>query len=511
MLIFSPLYPPFKPSTLSATLALLLFSHTLYAETPLDVQREVMSRSISEAQPHAIHKEVENTPPTTLSTTLPSEKTSENSVITPTKKISKAEVFGYLQQNPAELEDILVKLVYTQNIEGLEELLPIYEKYTNKDQSMVDWGNAILAHSKGDFKSSISLYRKINAALPNIKLLRFQMAVVLYKDRQLAAARYELEKLRSADGASEEDIAIIDQYIAAINKEDDWSFNAGLSFINNKNLTNAPPVGTTLGNWVEKKPHETGKGINFSLSSDKKWLTDRKIFTALHLATFGDYYWDNKKFNDTSAKIGLGLGYQNVRTEVELSPYVSQRWYGGGLNGTDYLKRFSRTKGLNLSTKYWLSPQWLYQASLDFNEVNYVTNYAANDAKHKLLSNTLVYFYSPIQFWFFGLDFSDKKTNDPGKSFNREGVRIGWGQAWPKGFSTRLNLGFAGNNYDGKDFFNVKQHNHEYNIGLSIWNRAFYYGGITPKININYTKIDGNHPFYNYDKADVSLELAKTF
>ena len=35
----------------------------------------------------------------------------------------------------------------------------------------------------------------------------------------------------------------------------------------------------------------------------------------------GKYYWDNKKYNEATLRIGGGLGYQTASVEVSLIPF----------------------------------------------------------------------------------------------------------------------------------------------------------------------------------------------
>lgn len=69
---------------------------------------------------------------------------------------------------------------------------------------------------------AIHLFRKVNAVLPNIRLLRFQLAYALYQDKQFKAAKNELEKLRSSLTDPKE-IESINQYIRAVRRNERWN------------------------------------------------------------------------------------------------------------------------------------------------------------------------------------------------------------------------------------------------------------------------------------------------
>lgn len=442
-----------------------------------------------------------------LSINLPSEDTGP----TMTKEESKA----YLKANPAEFETLLGNFLKQGNAEALEELLPLYQQVPNYDPSVIDWGNAIIAAKKGDLDEAVRIYRKVNARLPDIQILRFQLAMALFANRQFVAAESEFEKLRS-EAKADGDIQVINNYLEAINKQGSWDFNASVSFLNDSNITNSPKQGTQLdlGNGTGityTSPRESGKGLDFSVSGDKKWLYDNKIFTAVHLNSYGKYYWDNKDYNDVTAGIGAGVGYQNATTEVELVPFYNKRWYAQGRSGDGDLKSYADTTGIKFNLNQWVSSKLRYQGLVSYSKSDYIDKYDYNDGNDWLLANTAVYFPNSQQFLTFGADYAKKSAEDNSVAFDRPGVRVGWGQTWPKGYSTKFDLGYAERNYDKEDFFGIKRENKEYRVGVTAWNRAFSIFGLTPRLNWSYNKVTSNSPFEEYDKNDVSIQLTKAF
>ena len=442
-----------------------------------------------------------------LSTELPSDATGP----VMTKEESKA----YLKSHPEEFENLLGNLLRQGNAESLEELLPVYQQVPNYDPSVIDWGNAIIAAKNGNLDEAVRMYRKINAQLPEARILRFQLAMALFYNRQFVAAKSEFERLRG-DTVAEADINVINNYLEAINKQNSWDFNASVSYIDDSNITNGPKQGTNLdlGNGqtiTYTSPSESGKGLNFRLNADRKWLNDNKIFTAVHLNSYGKYYWDNKDYNDITAGIGAGIGYQNAITEVELVPFYNKRWYAQGRNGDGDLHTYSDTIGARVSLGQFLTSKLRYQGLISYSETDYIDRYAFNDGKDVVFSNTAIYFPNGQQFFTLGADYATKSSKDSSQAFDRPGVRVGWGQTWPKGYTTRLNLGYAERNYDGEDFFGITRENEEYTAGITAWNRGFSVLGLTPRLSWDYTKVSSNSTFEEYDKNNVSIELTKAF
>lgn len=486
--------------------ALLTSSFPILAEDALDkVVAEHINHEPANMKPKTV--EPNDNLRETLPTALPTEASAEEKKIVLTPQ--------YLQEHPEELEQMLLVLVQTSNANGLRLLLPIYQQVPNHDESMIDWGSAIIAANEGKIADAIRLFRKINAALPEIKLLRFQMATLLFADGQYDAAESEFEKLRS-ENLPKQDEMIIEQYLAAIDARDNWSFNGNLSFLNDKNLNNAPAIGTTIvgenGSFASyRRPYQTGYGVNYFLSADKKWTIKDRFFTAAHLSSYGSIYFNNAPYNDLTARLGWGFGYRTNKGEVEITPFVQGRWYGGGEGGSNSLKDYAKTSGLRLDLSYRILPKWFYQGSIEYSRDQYIDDYKHQNGNTYIVSNSISYAPNQNQYWYLGWDYIRKEAKQANYAYKRSGLRGGWGQEWPKGISTRMSLGVAKKNYDGKDFFNIRQQNTEYNTKLSLWHRALYFWGITPRLVFNYNKVDSNHPFYNYHKGNVSLEFSKRF
>ena len=442
-----------------------------------------------------------------LSTNLPSDNGG--------KQMSKQETIEYLKQNPDEFEYLLSQMLTQGNAEGLKELLPVYQQQPGYDPSVVDWGNAVIAGKKGNLDEAVSLYRKLNAELPDIKVLRFQLAMALFYNRQFDAAESEFTRLRS-DTTEADDLKAINGYIDAINSQSRWNVGASVSYINDNNITNAPEEGTEIkrpdgSSLTYTTPRESGQGLDFSVYGDRKWLYDNKLFTAVHLNSYGKYYWDNKNYNDVTAGAGVGVGYQNAITEVELQPFYNKRLYGMGRSGDGSLDDYADTKGVKLSLNQWLGPKMRYQGLARYAETDYIDRYKFNDGEDILLANTLVFYPNGQQFWTLGADYSTRDSDDESLAYDRPGFRIGWGQTWPKGYTTSVNVGYAKRDYDGADFFGLTRENKEYNMGVTAWNRAFSLYGLTPRVSWNFNKVESNSPFEEYSKNDVSVELTKAF
>lgn len=422
-----------------------------------------------------------------------------------------------LIENPEILEDLFIKALISPNKNILPGYIKLYNFVPNKDQSLIDWANAILLRDK-NLNDSVSAYRSLLTSFPENNYIRYQLAETLFYNQEYDASKNQFEKLRSVPDLTEQDRIIFDQYIEAINGKQDWNFAFGATFLNDKNLGNSAKPGTKIvfpnGSSVTyNSERQKGQGISAWLSADKQWRLSGKKYLAFKSSLSSKYYWNNKSYNDVNASVGLGIGYADARFNIEFTPNISKRWYAGGLNSGKALKQYSDTYGADLSLSYWLSQKFKY--SFNYNYGYDMYNKVSNDNQYRGAShgvvNAILYIPKPTQYWSLALDLNKKYAQDKTNAYNRIGSRLTWGQEWPYGFSTSTTLGIAKRNYRGMTFFGSKQKNTEYSAGVSLWHKDVHFMGLTPRITFNYTKIDSNIPIYSYDKSQILLDVSKSF
>lgn len=465
------------------------------------------------ASNEVLNTQAKNTPADSTITT-DNKENADNKVVVMDASWSTEQVYAELEKNPEAFEQLLLRAIAQADAEILKLLIPAYAQYPNKDPSMVEWGNALIALEKGDTKTAVDLLRKINAALPNIRLLRIQMASALYQNKQTSAAKDELQKLLRED-LSTKDREQITSYINAIDRLDKWSYSFNLSFVKDNNLDNAPPVGTKISNDSQSlsynTPHEAGTGFTYQVGADKKWSFDNNMFSTASVGLGGTYYWDNKKYNDIYLSASAGVGYQGNTWQAEISPTVVRNWYGGGQSGDNEPKPYTLSQGVRVSGSKWLSPNLMYQANLQYNNVSYEKPYQNNDGKIYSMTNGILYAPSAQRYYSVHWNLSKKDGTKPSSSYERSGVTVGWNNTWSKGITTLATLGLASKLYQGVDFANIQKHNYELSAGLSIWKRDFSIFGLTPRLNLNVSETQSNSPFEETSDKSATIVLTKTF
>lgn len=417
-----------------------------------------------------------------------------------------------LAQRPDLIVRALILAVMQGNGSTVDFLLPFYQNVPAemKDPLLTKWANAISARNQRNHSQAIRHYRQLLADKTDIPMARFQLAVTLFENNELEASEDQFQKLRS-ENLSEDSRATIDQYLDAIRQRDRWAFGGGFTFLNDRNINNAPKKETTVKGWKSNSTPESGQGIGFNADLGKKWSWGNGFYNEFRLALNGKYYWNNKKYNELSTRANFGLGYQNAKWNISLLPFMEQMLYAGGSNQSQSIKRFSKTSGATLENVYWLSPKWQLSQTYEYGEQRYTRRKHLNGNYH-FLSAGVTFLANAKQYWFANLNYNRTSTRDRDDSFIRKGVSLGWGQEWGQGLSTRLSVSYARKNYKAPmPIFGITQRNKEIGVQASIWHRAIHYKGITPRLTYSYNKVNSNHAFYRYDKQKIFIDLSKRF
>lgn len=430
------------------------------------------------------------------------------------EKAPKARTLRLTREELAKQPELLQRAIHSALLQGNADnialLLPIYQSLPQTEQHPIPlkWSQAILANAENDSRRSIKLYRELLAEYADLAVARLQLAIVLFANNELEAAEDQFQKLRS-EPMDAEVSQLIDHYLKAIARQDFWTFNGGLTYLNDPNINNAPKNGTTYGNWHAPK-RESAEGVGFNFNVRKKWSWGNGFYNGLRFNTSGKYYWDNRKYNELSTQASIGIGFQNAKTGIALFPFIEQTFYAGATNQSESLKRFSKSTGASIEWHYWLSPKWQLNSQYEYAEQRYITRKHLNGNLHSMTLGAL-YLAGAQRHFFAQLNYSRISTRDQDDRYFRRGITLGWQQEW-QGFSSRLSLNLAQKRYKGPmPIFGITQRNREYGAQLSVWHRAVHYWGITPRLTYSFNKTQSNHVFYSYDKHRLFLDLSKSF
>ncbi len=408
-----------------------------------------------------------------------------------------------LLAKPSLLKRAMQSVVLTKQVEGIEVVLPIYQKLPDADLLMIVYAKGLLAHSKGQFDKAINYYREIIAHNPEMSAVRLDLATALYANHQRVAARDQFNKLQSEPlppNIAEQ----VKQTILHIDREQDWQWNANFYFRHERNINNAPKereVKYGDGKVTTPKP-EKAQGIHFDIGASKRFNLKGNFYSNLQADLSSDLFWNNHQYDDVSAQLGVGLGYQTARFVAEVQPFVKKRFYG-----TD---PYSVSYGASVFESYQFTPRFKLSNNWSWEYEKFDTRKHLNGQRH-FVGLSAFFMRNSQQYWLAGINFYNKEARDQDDAFVRKGVYVGLGQEWQGGLSSRLILSFGKRDYKGGDLFNIKRSDKDYSAKLSLWHRNWHWLGITPRLVLSWNKTKSNHFLYNTQENKVNIEFSKSF
>ncbi|MCK3658501.1 hypothetical protein A4G18_07200 [Pasteurellaceae bacterium Pebbles2] len=466
---------------------------------PFAVQAEVVGKNADEIR----IAEVESK---NFAQTLPTPKTESAQGAYQVLELSDEE----LVQQPELARQLLNQLIDAQQWQLLPKLLALYEKTPNPDRTLIEYAKAHILMLNQDYKAAIDTLRQIIAENDSFTPVRFLLAKALFEDYQDQAAQDQFERVR-ADNPPERVANTSAQYLNAINQRNSWDFGFHFSYLQEDNVNNASDSDTVrIGNALFQKSPDSlpqkAHGVQYGFDFSKKWNLMGGHYAILRNDFTAKQYWDNHRFDDLNNRSSLGWQYQNSQHRFALLPYYERRWIGG--------HRYSKGHGVRAEYESWLNPQWRLSLATEFGSTRQSDADSRNaDNYSQLYSATLIHLLNAKTYFYAGADYSKENAKADVYTFDRVGGRLGWGQSWGWGISTRLNLYYAHKNYDAPHRILQKvRKDKEFGGTLTIWKGDWHLWGITPKLSFNYNRVSSNLPdLYSYDKKRVYLNFEKTF
>ncbi|MDG9730549.1 surface lipoprotein assembly modifier [Ignatzschineria sp. RMDPL8A] len=407
-----------------------------------------------------------------------------------------------LENNPALLMSLLQTVIAENNIPAMGALLPAYKRLPEhyQDPMLIHYMEGMVAKEHLDYSKAIAHFNAMLEETPDLPKIEVSLLEANLANRAHRDAEEIIEKLERypLDDGSREALQSYQDYI---NKRESFEFDLGLNYTEDRNINGAPPIGANANGFVSITEAESAHGISYFFSAKKDYNLSGQHYFRTKGELYGQYYWDNRTYNEVTARVYAGYGYQTFGTSIFVTPFYEKRWFSQ--------KPYAHSVGLRVSVDQMLSPKWQWMNMAEFRHETYDQQRNFLDGDRFMIATTLLYAPSNDQFFFAGLDFSKESPSDESDQYIRRGIRVGWGKQWPNEFSTNVQASYAKRAYKGEDITRIQRRQDEYTLSLSVWKRDIEFWGITPKLSVNWQKTSGNHPLYNYDRFKWYLDFSR--
>ena len=422
-----------------------------------------------------------------------------------------------LKQNPALTHELLTRAIYARNPEMIKKLLEIYRTFPNRDPIMERFAEGKLAALTENYTVAIDKYREILAKNPNLNPVRIELAIALFNQKQDGAAKDQFEKAQTAEDLPPQVKRLMEAYLEALKERDSWNVDFSFNYVRDTNVNNVGEGKTVVLNnggtltRSESMMPQTAHGLAYSFDISRDFNLWGSHYLTVGNEFGGKSYWDNHEFDDISNRTFVGYAHKTAKQNFRIKPFYEKRWYGG--------ESYRWSNGARMEFSRWLSPNWQLSTAGEFSKQRYLDSTSQN-GNNKLISATLLWARTPKQFFYLGSDFMAERTKVRQYGSDSKSLRLGWGQEWNWGISSRLGLSIMKREF--KDIaklgnlnlfsFGKRREDKIYGVNLSLWKRDWHIWGITPKLQLSWRKQDSNIPeMYSYTQKNVNMLFEKTF
>ena len=426
-----------------------------------------------------------------------------------------------LQADPAKFSQFLNMALAAQDMETVKALLPHYKVLEGNDPMLIKFADALVYRSEAKNKQAILIYREMLAADPDFHPVRLNMAIAMQADKQYAAAKEQFLKLQAVDLPAPV-MARVKNSLAQINSSEKWQFNASASYVRDDNINDAPStsIQSQLGKSVEQK---SANGIQVSGSANKRFNLPNNFYATVGGNASLKGYWDETDYNDYLLTASAGVGYDDAKNDVSLTPFVTKRYYDE--------EPYSLRKGVTVSGSRWVKPKLKLSATTIFSNETFEDDSNANrETDGRFIGLNAFYIKDAKEYFYGGLG---NYRNDVPKSsiisYDRNSINAGWGREWKRGISTLTTLGYGIKKYDDpadalangalQGYYNAvggepgsTREDKTTSLGLQVWKRDFTLLGLTPRLVFDYETTSSNFAYYDdRDEKSATILLTKTF
>ncbi|MGP5542686.1 surface lipoprotein assembly modifier [Psychrobacter celer] len=428
-----------------------------------------------------------------------------------------------LKANPAAFSKFLNDALAAQDMVTVKEVLPHYKALKTKDPMLIKFADALIYRSEAKNKQAIAIYREMLAADPDFHPVRLNMAIAMQADKQYAAAKEQFLKLQSVDLPAPV-MARVQHSLSQINSSEKWQFNASASYVRDSNINDAPSksIQSSLGRSIEQK---TANGIQVSGSANKRFNLPENFYATVGGNASLKGYWDEPDYNDYLLTASAGIGYDDAKNDVSLTPFVTKRYY----DEEDYSLR----KGVTVSGSRWVKPKLKLTATgILSNETFEDDDNKNRETDGQFLGLNAFYIKDAKEYFYGGLgNYQNDVPKSSIISYDRNSVNVGWGREWKHGISTLATAGYGIKEYEDPadaypagsgawlGYYNAvggkpgtKREDKTTSLGLQVWKRDITVLGLTPRLVFDYETTSSNFGYYDdRDEKSATVLLTKTF
>ncbi|THF62055.1 surface lipoprotein assembly modifier [Pseudothauera rhizosphaerae] len=416
-----------------------------------------------------------------------------------------------VKSNPQIAEFLLSTALQRRDWSTLARVIPIYRQIEGHDPLLVHYTQGALYRQQRRHDLAIAEYRQMLRADPGLNNVRFDMAAMLFENKQYREAA-EIFTALIDDPALEERFREFSlRFLEQIRAQGRPRTRLRFRVLHNDNVNQATDERfLEIGGWIFRKSDEympkSSYGTNYSLFLDQAFNVRGNHFLTYDLSLDGLRYNGHEDFNEKSATLDLGYKYQDVDSWFSFGPLLNRRWLGGEHYGDNW--------GLNAGYGKWLTNRWQATLNAQWIRKDYADEVLSSyNGDQYVLSPGVAVVLSNRSVVFGGLAVQRERLEQEDESYRQYGANLGFSHEWESGFSVNGYVQYGRRKFDETHFlFLRKRKDHRINAVLSVGHARLSFFGIEPRLSYQLEKIDSNIPaLYSRKTNQWMLSLERTF
>ena len=376
----------------------------------------------------------------------------------------------------------------------------------NRRSNDIDFLLGLLAVQSSDYDTAVGHFRSILVRSPNAVRVRLELGRTFFlkHDYENAFRQFQFAragKLPTGVGPS------IDRYVAAIRKQQDWSYKVSVAIAPDSNINNGTSSRETeifglpfeLGEDTRRK---SGIGVAIDASAEfAPQVSDNvrlRIGTAIQRRQYRD-----ADFNDMVVAVYAGPRLELRGWDLSLLATGFRRQLGA--------RRLSEGAGARLEGAYTPGARTQVSFGLAVHEVRY-PDYSLQDGRSFSAWSGAVRAITPSSSINARIGGSRKTARTPELASWSGWIAAGYYRDLPGGFSIYVEPSYGSSRYDAADpLFGRRRQDRLLELQLAVLHRRIVFTRFTPRVALTFTRRDSNIDLYDFNQRRLEVGLTSSF
>jgi len=376
----------------------------------------------------------------------------------------------------------------------------------NPKSNDVDFLLGLLAVQATEYDAAVSHFRAILVRSPDAVRVRLELgrAFFMKRDYENAFRQFQFAragKLPPGVGPS------IDRFVAAIQKQKDWSYNFSVAIAPDSNINNGTSSRETelFGLPFELSDDTRRKsGIGIAIDAGAEFAPQVTDNLRLRLgAAMQRRQYRDEDFNDMTLAGFAGPRVVLPGWDLSLLATGFRRDLGG--------KRLSEGAGARFEGTYTPGARTQLSLGLAAHRVRY-PDYPLQDGYTFSAWGGAVRALTPASSVNARIGASRKTARTPELANWSGWISAGYYRDLPGGFSVYLEPSYGASRYDAADpFFGKRRTDRLLELQLAVLHRRIVFTRFTPRIALTFTRRDSSIDLYDFNQRRLEVGLTSSF